>query len=147
MKETVKIIGFCSKYIRGQGWTTEVPIKYLEQIGYVNLNNIIEQGELVSKDWHDEQVMQAENRIAELEKENDEQYKSIMELEQDLVHADENVFYRECNVTLRENEIREQAIKQFVERLKDIHCEAYLKKQLHGCIDLILKEFMDAKHK
>jgi hypothetical protein len=59
--------------------------------------------------------------INELEKENDEQYKRIMELEQDLVHADEKVFYRECNVTLRENEIKQQAIKQFAERLK-IEC-------------------------
>jgi predicted RNase H-like nuclease (RuvC/YqgF family) len=57
--------------------------------------------------------------INELEKENDEQYKRIMELEQDLVHADEKVFYRECNVTLRENEIKQQAIKQFAERLKE----------------------------
>lgn len=57
--------------------------------------------------------------INELESVNDEQYKRIMELEQDLIHADEKVFYRECNVALRENEIKEQAIKQFAEKVKD----------------------------
>lgn len=62
---------------------------------------------------------QLKDRIAELEKENDEQYKRIMGLEQDLVHADEKVFYRESNITLRENEIKQQAIKQFAERLKE----------------------------
>lgn len=67
----------------------------------------------------DTELQYKEKRIAELEKENDEKYKRIMELEQDLVHADEKVFYRECNVAFKENEIKQQAIKQFVERLKD----------------------------
>ena len=79
-------------------------------------------------------------RIAELEKENNEQYKRIMELEQDLVHADEKVFYRECNVTLRENEIKQQAIKQFAERLKAKRCMWETDRQV---IDETLKEFIN----
>ena len=67
----------------------------------------------------DTELQYKEKRIAELEKENDEKYKRIMELEQDLVHADEKVFYRECNVALKENEIKQQAIKQFAEKVKD----------------------------
>ena len=31
-------------------------------------------------------------------------------------------------------------LKQFAERLKEISCEAYLKEQLHRCIDETLKE-------
>lgn len=34
MKETIKIIGYCSKYVDGQGWTTEVPVKELERLGF-----------------------------------------------------------------------------------------------------------------
>lgn len=37
MRETVKIIGPCSKYIDGQGWTTEVPVDKLEELGFVRL--------------------------------------------------------------------------------------------------------------
>lgn len=56
--------------------------------------------------------------INELEKENDEKYKRIMELEQDLVHADENVFYRECNVALQEDKIKAETLKHFTKSLK-----------------------------
>lgn len=31
-KKIVKIIGYCSKYVDGQGWTTEVPLSVLENI-------------------------------------------------------------------------------------------------------------------
>lgn len=96
---------------------------------------------------------QALTLINKLESENEEQYKRIMELEQDLVHADENVFYRECNVTLRENEIKEQALKQFAERLKEKiknfcgteYENAYYEvSKSFACseIDEILKEFL-----
>lgn len=66
-----------------------------------------------------EENLKLKDRIAELEKENDEKHKRIMELEQDLIHADENVFYRECNVALREDKIKAEALKQFAERLKE----------------------------
>lgn len=38
--------------------------------------------------------------------------------EEDLIHADEKVFYREVNVALNEKEIKKQAVKEFAERLK-----------------------------
>ncbi len=83
------------------------------------------------------------DRIAELEKENDQQYKRIMELEQDLVHADENVFYRECNVALNEKEIKEQALKQFAERLKEQVYDSFGDKVIwYNDIDETLKEFI-----
>ncbi len=64
-------------------------------------------------------IEQSLTLINELESENEEKYKRIMELEQDLIHADENVFFRECNVTLKENEIKAETLKQFAERLKE----------------------------
>lgn len=93
----------------------------------------------------DTELQYKEKRIAELEKENDEKYKRIMELEQDLVHADEKVFYRECNVTLKENEIKQQAIKQFAEKLKEKTVEFVFGQKIVPIqeIDETLKEFID----
>lgn len=82
---------------------------------------------------------QLKDRIAELEKENYEKYKRIMELEQDLIHADENVFFRECNVALKENEIKANALKQFAERLKENITVCY--PSVIESIDETLKEF------
>ena len=89
--------------------------------------------------------------INELESENEEQYKRIMELEQDLVHADENVFFRECNVTLRENEIKEQALNKFAKKLKEkVHKRDYVQgyAEIGLCeeIDETLKEFLGEKN-
>lgn len=39
--------------------------------------------------------------------------------EEDLIHADENVSRREWNVALAEKEIKKQAVKEFVEKLKE----------------------------
>ena len=33
-------IGPCSKYIDGQGWTTEIPVKMLEEKGYVKAEEL-----------------------------------------------------------------------------------------------------------
>lgn len=35
MREIVKIIGPCSKYIDGKGWTTEVPVDKLKELGFI----------------------------------------------------------------------------------------------------------------
>ena len=89
------------------------------------------------------------DRIAELEKGNEEKYKRIMELEQDLVYADENVFFRECNVALNEKEIKAEALKQFAERLKEYiehHHGNYGDLSYSECVHIIdetLKEFID----
>lgn len=45
--------------------------------------------------------------------------------EEDLIHADENVFYRECNAKLHEDEIKKQAVKEFMENLN-----TYIRKEL-----------------
>lgn len=37
MKNTIKIIGPCSKWIDGAGWVTEVPIAQIEALGYKKL--------------------------------------------------------------------------------------------------------------
>ena len=50
---------------------------------------------------------------AEIERLN----KKIAELEQDLIHADENVFYREMEVRLDKDKIKAQAIKDFTHKL------------------------------
>lgn len=43
--------------------------------------------------------------------------KRVMELEQDVIHADEKVFYREINVKLSEDKIKAEAVKKFAEEL------------------------------
>lgn len=69
----------------------------------------------------------------------------------------EKVFYRECNVTLRENEIKQQAIKQFAERLKakaeydylanyDTNDEPFIEKpDFLRIVDEALKEFINER--
>lgn len=37
MKETIEIIGPCSKWIDGKGWVTKVPITQIEALGYKKL--------------------------------------------------------------------------------------------------------------
>ena len=40
MKRTEIFVGSCSKYIDGQGWTTEIPISQLTDKGYVNIKEL-----------------------------------------------------------------------------------------------------------
>lgn len=39
MKEVVKIVGPCSKWIQGVGWVTEIPVSLLESMGFVKIEN------------------------------------------------------------------------------------------------------------
>jgi molybdenum cofactor biosynthesis enzyme MoaA len=71
------------------------------------LEEDINDGELVSIDWHNEQVMQAENRIAELEKEK------VCEHCQRVILGKE-VYCLDCL-----NRFREISLKQFAEKLKE----------------------------
>ena len=43
MKQVEVFIGPCSKFITGQGWTTEIPIKQLEARGYVKVDELQKQ--------------------------------------------------------------------------------------------------------
>lgn len=69
----------------------------------------------------DELEQAHEQRVEEIKRlkaENDSLYKKIAELEQDLIHADENVFYRECDVKLAEDKIKKQAQIDVLNRLR-----------------------------
>jgi glycyl-tRNA synthetase beta subunit len=95
------------------------------------LRKDIDDGELVSKEWHDEQVMQAENRIAELEKENETKTDTITDL-------------------LKKQEFYEtEKLKQFAERLKDKLKENVNGENVDSCVQCarfireILDEFME----
>ena len=37
-KDKIEIIGPCSKYITGKGWVTKVPIRLLNELGFVKIN-------------------------------------------------------------------------------------------------------------
>lgn len=56
--------------------------------------------------------------VGEYEKEIERLSGELAHREEDLVHADEKIFYRECNVVLREKEIKEQAVKEFAKKLR-----------------------------
>lgn len=66
-----------------------------------------------------ERLKVQEREIAKLKAENDSLYKKIAELEQDLIHADENVFYRECDVKLAEDKIKKQAQIDVLNKVRD----------------------------
>lgn len=76
--------------------------------------------------------------------------KRVMELEQEVIHADEKVFYREINVKLSEDKIKAEAVKEFAEKLeKKVH-NYYLSIDGYCCschfvlvkdIDELLKEY------
>lgn len=65
-------------------------------------------------------VSEYKAKIERLKAENDSLNKKISELEQDLIHADENVFYRECDVKLAEDKIKKQAQIDVLNKLKRI---------------------------
>lgn len=70
----------------------------------------------------DELEQAHEQRVEEIKRlkaENDSLYKKIAELEQDLIHADENVFYRECDVKLAEDKIKKQAQIDVLNKIKE----------------------------
>ena len=72
--------------------------------------------------------LELKDRIAELKKE-----------------IEENAFYSKGYAQGIKNTyevVIPDKLKQFAERLKEISCEMYLKKQLHRCIDETLKEFI-----
>lgn len=56
--------------------------------------------------------------IKELSAENERLRTELQHREEDLIHADEKVFYRETAVKLDEDKIKQQAVKEFVEKLK-----------------------------
>lgn len=75
--------------------------------------------EKTAKEWKENLIAV----ITELYKMNDCLNKRVMELEQEVIHADEKVFYREINVKLSEDKIKAEAVKEFAEKLKSRLCE------------------------
>lgn len=96
---------------RGCGCIKSVLDERAKEVKRLNSRNAIETGRLRKK-------------ITELEIENERLNKKIAELEQDLIHADENVFYREMEVRLDKDKIKAKAVKDFVEKLKKHFGEA-----------------------
>ena len=41
MREKLTIVGPCSKYIDGQGWTTEIPVEKLNKAGYLKAKDLL----------------------------------------------------------------------------------------------------------
>lgn len=65
---------------------------------------------IIEADYGD--IKQYQNEIERLQTE-------LSHREEDLVHADEKVFYREVAVKLEEDKIKQQAVREFAERLKE----------------------------
>ena len=86
-----------------------------------------------------EDLKKAQDRIAELEKEN-EKLKNRITCQIVIPNDKLEEIKKEC---LKKVEVdKDQLLKEFAERLKEISCEMYLKEQLHRCIDETLKEFI-----
>lgn len=71
--------------------------------------------EKTAKEWKENLIAV----ITELYAMNDCLNKRVMELEQEVIHADEKVFYREINVKLSEDKIKAEAVKKFAEELTE----------------------------
>ena len=41
MKEVVKIVGPCSKWVQGVGWVTEIPVLLLESMGFIKIEKAV----------------------------------------------------------------------------------------------------------
>ena len=81
MKEVEIFIGPCSKYITGQGWTTEVPVEQLKAKGWVKseeIERLTEERDMYADDlyWKAE-VRKREDFITELMVENAELQKQV----------------------------------------------------------------------
>ncbi len=89
-----------------------------------------------------EKLKAQEREIERLKAENDSLYKKIAELEQDLIHADENVFYRECDVKLAEDKIKKQAQIDVLSKVKERAVGLAAIETYHICnlIDELIKE-------
>jgi len=86
--------------------------------------------------------------IKELIAENERLRTELQHREEDLIHADERVFYREVAVKFDEDKIKQQAVKEFAEKLKNkITLSTLAKKafldlaQVGKVIDKLLKEY------
>ena len=66
-----------------------------------------------------EESKKLKSETDQLKIKNDSLYKKISELEQDLIHADENVFYRECDVKLAEDKIKKQTQIDVLNKAKE----------------------------
>lgn len=87
-------------------------------------------------------ITEQEKEIERLEAENDSLNKKISELEQDLIHADENVFYRECAVNLDEDKIKKQAQIDVLNKIKERAVGLAAIETYHICnlIDELIKD-------
>lgn len=93
----------------------------------------------------DELEQAHEQRVEEIKRlkaENDSLNKKISELEQDLIHADENVFYRECDVKLAEDKIKKQAQIDVLSKVKERAVGLAAIETYHICnlIDELIKD-------
>ena len=82
--------------------------------------------------------LQTENK--QLKAKNDELLKKIAKLEQDLIHADENVSYRECAVSLDEDKIKKQAQIDMLATL-----EKEIKAHSERCYDWDIAKIIQAE--
>lgn len=89
-----------------------------------------------------ERLKAQEREIERLKAENDSLYKKIAELEQDLIHADENVFYRECDVKFAEDKIKKQAQVDVLNKVKERAVGLSAIETYHICnlIDELIEE-------
>lgn len=87
-------------------------------------------------------IIEQEKEIERLKAENDSLNKKISELEQDLIHADENVFYRECDVKLAEDKIKKQAQIDVLSKVKERAVGLAAIETYHICnlIDELIKD-------
>lgn len=97
--------------------------------------------ELIKRGYGDISEYKAE--IERLKAENDSLNKKISELEQDLIHADENVFYRECDVKLAEDKIKKQAQIDVLSKVKDLMDKYYVFEGVCGYFIDDFKELIE----
>lgn len=96
--------------------------------------------EKTAKEWKENLIAV----ITELYAMNDCLNKRVMELEQEVIHADEKVFYREINVKLSEDKIKAEAVKKFAEELTERLKKFVWKHNIPECMyDDVTKQVLE----
>lgn len=108
LKEMQEIIGDCYEF-------DSIGAELGSGDGYINIEEAA--NALIKAGYGS--VSEYKTEIEKIKAENDKLNKKIAELEQDLVHANEKVFYREMDVKLSENKLKKQGAEEFSNIIKE----------------------------
>lgn len=144
--------------LTNQKWSEDIDLK--QEFGYSHiykrlyeLENLIENGELVSKEWHDEQILHSESEVERLQAEldlakafHDEKCAEFNKLCYD--YAKLKAFKEEYEKPIDKfiKDIEQQAVKEFAESVKQAfyyEFDELIPSIMSDKIDELVKEYTE----